>query len=673
MSLTSVSDEGQSSVLSNDGLMHDGISLSCSQSNNSSSRIIYPREELLKYKESESSRKGFDDESICTNSKVLLKILKPGCKSLEKNLKPYYNNGIVLGPQKRSWNNGCHVSQVKRSQNDSFTKGNKGANENKFARVEYKRDSKGNSGRFTTTGSGSSFTRGSALGKDGSTFKHRSTDSFNENEAEPEWFTEGPETINDTVELGLSIDDGDIKPESSSKPKETAKPNPSDIDSAILSLDKDFLPSQEPSKPSKVTEADLLKLLSFPKKTTSEGSRILKFLDNPSPERAAQKTNAEILSSTVDDSSSFALKFPLAEAELPTANAQSSPSTTSQPSALDLSTILRDLVLGGTSSSSLKSLDVPKVSSKSSLFSSVPSVGQIEAAALIGTTPNLPNCTCAPEQSSRGHSIFEPLQHSDNSLGSSRPRYFDPYAHSNITNWVGSAQGNNMMVNSPGDNALNDQLLLMGAFDRLPSRQMNASSRNLPNDPAIAHQFSQRRSAIPNICDIEQKLPAQNRQAQQLLFQQSPFYHPNYRSATPNSNFHSSPSMEAALSQLKGSFGAHQNPITPPNSLFSSSATLRGGSGNSSSNQLERIFNSMGRGIVPPMEGFYISQHQPPQMCQNGSAPNLLPPTANPTSAIDMFLSNHENSGFGEVHFSSRPRPTTIASDMSSAQRGRLS
>lgn len=213
-------------------------------------------------------------------------------------LEPYYNHSIVLGPQKRPWNIGCHVSQVKRSQNDSFAKGNKGPNENKFTRGEYKRDSKGNSGRFTT-GSGSGFTQGSAFGKDATAFKYHSTDSFNESEAEPEWFTEGPETINDTVELGLCIDDGDIKPGQSPMPKEIVKsaPNPSDIDSAILSLDKDLLPSQEPSTPSEVTEADLLKLLSFPKKTSNEGSRILKFLDNPSPECSAPKTNAGTLSS----------------------------------------------------------------------------------------------------------------------------------------------------------------------------------------------------------------------------------------------------------------------------------------------------------------------------------------------------------------------------------------
>lgn len=130
--------------------------------------------------------------------------------------------------------------------------------------------------------------------------------------------------------------------------------------------------------------------------------------------------------------------------------------------------------------------------------------------------------------------------------------------------------------------------------------------------------------------------------------------------------------METALSQLKGSLGAQQNSSTPPNSLFSSKATLRGGSGNSSSNQFEQVFHSLGRGIVPPMDGFYVSDHQSPQLRQNGSAPNLLPPTANPTSAIEMFLSNHENNGFDEVHFSSRPRPTT-SSDLSSAMRRRLS
>ena len=50
---------------------------------------------------------------------------------------------IILGPQKRSWNAGCHVSHTKRTPQDpSHSKGHKASNETKFPRSDFKRESK---------------------------------------------------------------------------------------------------------------------------------------------------------------------------------------------------------------------------------------------------------------------------------------------------------------------------------------------------------------------------------------------------------------------------------------------------------------------------------------------------------------------------------------------------
>lgn len=354
----------------------------------------------------------------------------------------------------------------------------------------------------------------------------------------------------------------------------------------------------------------------------------------------------------------------MSEAELQPINAQPPPSTNSQQAPIDLNMILRNLCLRGDSSPSIKSLDVPKVSSKSPLLSSVPTVEQIEAAAIRGKPENIPNCNYPADQTPHSRSILETLKLVENPPGSPRSQCFDPYPQSSISNWNRPPYQGNCMVNSPVDRSLGDQLLRLGTYERLPNRQINNSHRGLPNDPAIALPFSQRQPIAPSLANFEQSLTVQNQQRQQFTSQQSPFFRPNCYSAVPNSNFHSSPSMEAALSQLKGSLGALQNPSTPPNSLFSSTATLRGAiSGNSSSNHLEQLFQPTSLVTAPPIGGFYMTQH--PQLRQNGSAPNLLPTVPNPTPALDMFFCNHENSGFGDASFFSRP----TTSDLSAMRR----
>lgn len=123
-------------------------------------------------------------------------------------------------------------------------------------------------------------------------------------------------------------DDGEFKPiekPSLSEKGDTATTttNPSVIDSAILSIDKDLALSaeEEASKPSEVTESDLLKFLNIPKKKTSEGSLVLKLLNDSNANREPQKITPSAPAQgmlEIDkyyvcvllDNTQFVLKFP---------------------------------------------------------------------------------------------------------------------------------------------------------------------------------------------------------------------------------------------------------------------------------------------------------------------------------------------------------------------------
>lgn len=243
---------------------------------------------------------------MLTSSKILLKILKPECKLLQRQssttidflnmifVEPQDNSGIVLGPQKRSWNIGCHVSQSKRSPQDSSgLKTPKSFLDNKYSRGDFKRDSKGSeryTGKSGYSGNGS-FIRGGVQGKGDSGGRHRLSDPFQGGEKEPEWFTEGPESINDTVELGRLIED-DAKDMNSPPPDSDKAPefdNPADVDSAILYTGK-----SEPSQTSpKENDVDLG--LSELARSAEEGSRFRHLFEKSTPitpERSNFKINS---------------------------------------------------------------------------------------------------------------------------------------------------------------------------------------------------------------------------------------------------------------------------------------------------------------------------------------------------------------------------------------------
>ncbi|CAH8494982.1 unnamed protein product [Schistosoma mattheei] len=127
-------------------------------------------------------------------------------------------SNIVLGPQKRSWNTGCHVSQQPQghetSDANSSTRWPKFNSENRYDKQhckttsDYKREYRSNDIR----GSGRGRDRGLGRHAESAPFvknhsredrySHDRRISCSHSDDEPEWFAEGPTTVNETIELG---------------------------------------------------------------------------------------------------------------------------------------------------------------------------------------------------------------------------------------------------------------------------------------------------------------------------------------------------------------------------------------------------------------------------------------------------------------------------------------
>ncbi|KAL5111258.1 hypothetical protein TcWFU_000852 [Taenia crassiceps] len=613
------------------GMTNASETPSCPHRKTSPRPISFSRVDLLKIKESEKSQQELDEKFILTNSKVLFKILKPECKVLERQSKSHDHNGIVLGPQKRSWNVGCHVSQTKRSQDSSSSKGQRGFQENKFMRGDFKRDSKGserNSGR-SNAASGSGFSRGVSYGKEIVPPKTLPVDSLKEMEKEPEWFTEGPETINDTVELGLVIEDSDIKIDKLPKDQEPH--------------DKDKLPPHLSAISSNLNEADFLKFLDLPK-IDNENSQLSHFLAGSNSNLPASSL---ISGNHVSGkkSSSRLLKLIASSNNVPVPQDQTPLIPSSQPSR--------------NSHSSFKSLEVPKVSSKSSPLTSVPTVEEIEAAAFYGDggitskpAPTQPPVSLDPllrpwnlKQQSRpvsssfgdfihptppSRDLLEQRENLFAETGSLFPPGLEIHVDHKVNNWNGPFFGDTLIDPSSGTSSLAQ------GHSQFLSRQISASSRVLPNDPAIALQYTQRRPIAKGLAVMDSSM-SQNHQKLHPG-QQSPYFSTNFRPSMPSSAFRSNPSMEATLLQLKGSSVAQQSPFTPPNSLFASNATISG----DSNNRLEQLLLSASvvAACNMPPNGLYPQ----PRLRQNGSTPNLPPvwqtAAASSPSTVDLLRSS---------------------------------
>ncbi|CAI2726361.1 unnamed protein product, partial [Schistosoma spindalis] len=188
-----------------------------------SSRVHYTREEILAVKENAVSTAEFSDEFSRINASVMRSTrgrARPNSFSkTQGGEKTRDASNIVLGPQKRSWNTGCHVSQQPQgretSDANSSTRWPKFNSESRSydkqhckATGEYKREYRSNDIR----GSGRGRDRGSGRHAEGVPFvknhcredrySHDRRLSCSHSDDEPEWFAEGPTTVNETIELG---------------------------------------------------------------------------------------------------------------------------------------------------------------------------------------------------------------------------------------------------------------------------------------------------------------------------------------------------------------------------------------------------------------------------------------------------------------------------------------
>ncbi|BHF58644.1 hypothetical protein SprV_0100159700 [Sparganum proliferum] len=332
-----------------------------------------------------------DEKTFCCSSKVILKVLKPGCKLSQRQSRAQDHGGIVLGPQKRSWNIGCHVSQPKRGVNESshIPKQSKVLSDRHFSKQpEAKREAKVGD-RTSPTGfrgrdkaynkpsiSGSLFSRPYGQPKMEASSRTRDPDSFS-SEKEPEWFSEGPATINDTVELVGMIDEGvesskennvrSLKCGEHKAENEPAATLPVE-DSAVISVSvKEEIPPVPKTTSAGNADLDFLKILENPKPevTGSRFRHLFTKAEQKSPNENTEDINTKLrkLLAGVDKAASpIKPLFDKSAADL----------SQVQPTASELETALRSLLLGKTSSGPMSTFTK----------NAAPTVQEIESAVL---------------------------------------------------------------------------------------------------------------------------------------------------------------------------------------------------------------------------------------------------------------------------------------------------
>ncbi|KAF8572522.1 hypothetical protein P879_00041 [Paragonimus westermani] len=128
-----------------------------------------------------------------------------------QNDRPRDSGNIVLGPQKRPWNTGCHVTYSGRETGDGTSRGSKHGTDYRsvdkaYARYpnDYKRDHRG-----TGRDRGGRRIEGNVFSRAHRDDRHWDNKQGRSCEEEPEWFSEGPATVSDTIELGRVLEDVD--------------------------------------------------------------------------------------------------------------------------------------------------------------------------------------------------------------------------------------------------------------------------------------------------------------------------------------------------------------------------------------------------------------------------------------------------------------------------------
>ncbi|THD27651.1 hypothetical protein D915_001562 [Fasciola hepatica] len=226
------------------------------------------------------------------------------------------STSLVLGPQKRTWNTGCHVSHSSgREPLDAYSLGSRGGKNGSEYRFperhprgssDFKRDYRG--------GHSISRDRGVARRPDGVSFcrsqakdERHARDGRMSLQEEPEWFSEGPTTVNETIELGGILEEvgddvqltlpmdrhradevacvGDAKVSSDNVEADLGK-KPNEASALSGSCKDDF---QVPV--TTISQLNLFDALPIPKNKPSQGSRFKHLFVKAETETPTTKSN----------------------------------------------------------------------------------------------------------------------------------------------------------------------------------------------------------------------------------------------------------------------------------------------------------------------------------------------------------------------------------------------
>lgn len=285
--------------------MEDEIKLVDKPSN--LSRLRYGRDRILEIKERSAALsvelyEGLVDASalsqINERSKPKLQVPK-GSSERERQQKT-----IVLGPQKRTWNTGCHVSYNGcKESGDGYTRSGKSNSETRLLDKQYIRhpsEYRRGGGRERGNGKRVDGSTSNRFYRDERYREHRRSSVCEE---EPEWFSEGPTTVNDTIELGRILDDPD---EDHADKKDHHIVSPTKCNTDYISRDSQLI---APAKCSPTHDA-IIPDSSGSANTETQGSRFKHFFSSTENDQLkTKKINDQLMrllkGSTNTDVSSF--------------------------------------------------------------------------------------------------------------------------------------------------------------------------------------------------------------------------------------------------------------------------------------------------------------------------------------------------------------------------------
>lgn len=207
---------------------------------NSSEKVLEPprrrhgRDIMLSVKEVVFSSRDSTFDDLFNATSIAQRGLRGKLRQTFPKNRSRDTSNIVLGPQKRTWNTGCHVNHaLVRESNDDIGRGGKSGCDHRGSDKTYN--------RFTSDlkkdNRGTGRDRGGVRRVDSTSVSRlhrddRCRESRHPIDEEPEWFSEGPTTVTETIELGRVLEALEDEPDVQRKqfdpshPASTVDPNP---------------------------------------------------------------------------------------------------------------------------------------------------------------------------------------------------------------------------------------------------------------------------------------------------------------------------------------------------------------------------------------------------------------------------------------------------------------